>query len=203
MADPQSPGVIRAGCPLAAVAACRGRMEPAASTSPSGLVLLFAELRAELVRFLAARTGSPADAEDLAQELWLRIQGVQPGPIGNGRAYLYRAAQNLVLDQVRERRRREAREAHWHAAAAASADGEVIDSGPDALDAMIERERDVALARAIEGLPEGAGRVFRLHKLEGLSHSDIAARLGISRSGVEKHVAVAMAHLRRAMGTEV
>jgi len=195
--------MILAGCPLAALAACRGRMERGASTSPSGLVLLFGELRAELVRFLAARTGSRADAEDLAQELWLRIQDAQPGPIGNGRAYLYRAAQNLVLDQVRERRRREAREAHWRAADASSADGQVIDPGPDAIDAMIERERDAAIARAIECLPEGAGRVFTLHKLEGVSHSDIAARLGISRSGVEKHIAVAMAHLRRAMGTEV
>ena len=49
----------------------------------------------------------------------------------------------------------------------------------------------------------GAGRAFRLHKLDGLSHAEVAAQLWISRSGVEKHIAVAMAHLRRALRTEV
>ena len=38
-----------------------------------------------------------------------------------------------------------------------------------------------------------------MHKFDGLSHAEIAARLGISRSGVEKHIAVAMVHLRRAL----
>ena len=174
-------------------------MKPSDTKDPSGLTLLFGELRAELTRFLAARTGSATDAEDLAQELWLRIQRVGSGPVGNGRAYLYRIAQNLVLDQVRERRRREDREAHWRDARSTTSDGETIDASPDALEVMIGRERDAALVRAIDALPEGAGRVFRMHKLEGLSHAEIAAVLGISRSGVEKHIAVAMTHLRRAM----
>nr|WP_299597989.1 sigma factor-like helix-turn-helix DNA-binding protein [Sphingomonas bacterium] len=48
-------------------------------------------------------------------------------------------------------------------------------------------------------MPEGARRVFELHKIQGLSHSDVARQLGISKSGVEKHMAVAMKYLRRAM----
>ncbi len=36
-----------------------------------------------------------------------------------------------------------------------------------------------------------------MHKIEGLTHGEVAARLGISRSAVEKHMAVAMTHLRR------
>ncbi|NWM55037.1 RNA polymerase sigma factor, partial [Escherichia coli] len=69
--------------------------------------------RGELLRFLVARTGNPAEAEDLLQELWLRIRDATPGPVANGRAYLYRAAQNLVLDRLREARRREARDKDW------------------------------------------------------------------------------------------
>jgi DNA-directed RNA polymerase specialized sigma24 family protein len=45
--------------------------------------------------------------------------------------------------------------------------------------------------------------VLRLHKFDGLSHGEVAARLGISKSAVEKHMAVAMAHLRRLLAAEV
>jgi len=40
-------------------------------------------------------------------------------------------------------------------------------------------------------------RVLKMHKLDGLSHGEVAAQLGISKSAVEKHMAVAMAYLRR------
>lgn len=173
--------------------------EPLISTSPSGLTQLFGELRGELLRFLAARIGDRSEAEDLVQELWLRVSTVDPGPIANGRAYLYRVAQNLVLDRVRERRRRERRDGEWADSQTIKVAGEAADARPNAADAIIEREDAAALAAAIAALPEGAGRAFRLHKLEGLPHAEVAARLGISRSGVEKHIAVAMTHLRRAL----
>jgi RNA polymerase sigma-70 factor (ECF subfamily) len=160
---------------------------------------LFGELRGELLRFLTARTGDRAEAEDLVQEVWLRVQTADSGPIGNGRAYLYRVAQNLVLDRVRERRRRERREKDWTDSQSVDIAGEVADIRPNAADQIIEREDAAALAAAIAALPEGAGRAFRLHKLDGLSHAEVAVRLGISRSGVEKHIAVAMTHLRRAL----
>jgi RNA polymerase sigma-70 factor (ECF subfamily) len=64
---------------------------------------------------------------------------------------------------------------------------------------MLEREEAARLASAMTTLPEGARRAFELHKLEGLNHADVAVRLGISKSGVEKHMAVAMKYLRRAM----
>lgn len=62
---------------------------------------------------------------------------------------------------------------------------------------MVERDEAARLASAIAHLPDGARRVLRLHKIEGLSHGEVAARLGISKSGVEKHMAVAMKYLRR------
>ena len=55
------------------------------------------------------------------------------------------------------------------------------------------------LAEAIGQLPPGAARVFKRHKLDGLSHGEVAAELGISRSAVEKHIAVALRHLRELM----
>lgn len=100
---------------------------------------------------------------------------------------------------VRSRTSRQRRDREWADSLRDRAFIEPVDLSPNAEAAMLAREDAAALASAIAALPEKAGQVFRLHKIDGLSHADIAARLGISRSGVEKHIAVAMAHLRRAM----
>lgn len=152
-----------------------------------------------MLRFLTARTGDAGEAEDILQDLWVRLQSADAGPVGNGRAYLYRAAQNLVLDRVRARQRRARRDGEWAAGHAGAGEFEPADPNPNAEAALLAREEEEALTRAIAALPEGAGRAFRLHKIDGLPHAEVAARLGISRSGVEKHIAVAMAHLRRAL----
>jgi RNA polymerase sigma factor (sigma-70 family) len=47
---------------------------------------------------------------------------------------------------------------------------------------------------AVESLPAPAREAFRLHKLEGLSHSETAETMGVSRSSVEKYI---MASLKR------
>ncbi len=169
-------------------------------SNPTGLAGLYAEHRTALLRFLTARTGSAIEAEDVLQEVWLKIDHVPSGPIANGRAYLYRVAQNLVLDRLREGRRRAARERDWaDVALDQRAEGPEPTAAPEAESALIAHEEAVRLAAAIDALPPGAGRAFRLHKLDGLSHAETAAHLGISRKGVEKHMAVAMAHLRRAL----
>lgn len=170
------------------------------ATTTSGLSQLYRDLRSDLLRFLVARLGDAGEAEEAVQELYLRVHAMAEGPVANGRAYLYRAAQNLALDKVRERRRRLARDGQWVGLHHPSPPGtEPIDRRADAETMMVEREEASALSAAIATLPPGAGRVFRLHKLDGVPHADIAHQLGISRSGVEKHLAVAMTHLRRAM----
>jgi RNA polymerase sigma factor (sigma-70 family) len=105
-----------------------------------------------------------------------------------------------VLDRVRERQRRSTRDGQWTEEQYGSAGGgEVADrrAGADVL--LGEQGEAARLADAIASLPPAAGRAFRLHKIDGLSHAEVAAQLGISRSGVEKHIAVAMAHLVRRM----
>lgn len=171
-------------------------------TEDSGLKAAYAAHRAELLRFLTARTGDAAEAEDVLQDLWIKLGRDPGGPVAQPRPYLYRMAQNLVLDRVRERRRRSARDQAWSDSefGRPGETGEVADPGADAEAALAARGEAARLARAIEALPEGARRVLRLHKIDGLSQGEVAARLGISRSGVEKHMAVAMAHLRRALG---
>jgi RNA polymerase sigma-70 factor (ECF subfamily) len=166
-----------------------------------GLSRLYEEHRAEILRYLRARTGDAAEAEDVLQELWLKLQSGDSGPVANGRAYLYRMAHNLMLDRLREQRRRRIRDSSWtmERSAGAANDGDLIDPGDSAEDGLVLGEELSRLKAAIDELPEGARRAFCLHKIDGLSHGEVAVRLGISRSGVEKHIAVAMKHLRHAL----
>jgi len=160
---------------------------------------LYRHHRAELHRFLVARTGDAAEAEDVLQEVWIRASAQPPASVEHWRAYLFRTAHNLVIDRARARRRRAARERSWTESehGPLSPTEEVADTHGSAEDAIEEREEAARLTSAIANLPEGARRAFVLHKIEGLSHGEVAAQLGISKSGVEKHMAVAMKHLRR------
>ncbi|MEJ7933885.1 sigma-70 family RNA polymerase sigma factor [Sphingobium sp. AN558] len=166
-----------------------------------GLEIAYGVYRTELLRLLLARAGDPAEAEDLLQELWVKVSQQPAGPVANGKAYLFRMAQNLVIDRLRERQRRMARERRWSDAATdfASSGVEPADQRKTAEEQILDREEIATLTSAIANLPEGARRAFELHKIEGLGHAEVAARLGISKSGVEKHIAVAMKYLRRAL----
>ncbi len=170
-----------------------------------GLHAVFAAERAALGRFVRARGVDPADVDDLLQDLWLRIGAAQTGPVGNARAYLFRMANNLVLDTRRGRRRAMARDHGWlalegHADAPAEARA---DPAPDAETVMAHAQELALLRAAIDALPPGAARALRLHRIDGLPHADVARIMGISRSGVEKHLAVALRHLRQSLDSVV
>ena len=164
-----------------------------------GLAALFVAQREELRRFLIARCGSIADAEDHLQDLWIRLESLAVGPIANGRAYLFRMANNLVLDSLRGRTRAMRRDLNW-----LEADGNIeatpenrIDPAPTAEQVMASADEARILREAIDALPPGARRALMLNRFEGLTQSEVAKVMGISRSGVEKHLALAMVHLRR------
>lgn len=169
--------------------------EPAAN----GLAWLFERHRPDLLRFLRARCGDVGEADDLVQELWLKIASLTPGPIANGRAYLFRMANNLVLDHRRSRHRAMARDQAWLGVLGRGDHAPEFshDPSPNAEEALQLGEEAGILADAIAGLPPGAARALRLHRLDGLPQGDVANIMGISRSGVEKHLVVALRHLRR------
>ena len=170
------------------------------SAPHSGLAALFDSHRRELARFLAARCGDPDQAEDLMQELWLKLAGANPGPIANGRAYLFRMANNLMLDQLRAKRRAMARDHAWLGDPGGASESELRPDPAPAADVVLAQSQEAALlARAIDALPPGAARALRLHRIEELDQGEVARRMGISRSGVEKHLATAMRHLRNSL----
>lgn len=146
----------------------------------SGLKAVYLRERPKLLRLMTARLGSQDEAEDILQELWIKLQTAALGPIGSPLAYLMRTANNLAIDRRRTEIWRTARETHWVDAQPTAAEH------PDAAEAMIARERLAEVNAAIDALPERVGRVFRLYRLEGLAQKEIAREMGISLSLVEK-----------------
>jgi RNA polymerase sigma-70 factor (ECF subfamily) len=165
----------------------------------SPLVATYLEHRPMLVRMFAARLGSPAAAEDLVQEIYVRIATqVEEPPVSNLLGYLYRIGWNLMLDARRGARRTAAREATWADGHTTRVGAETVAEAAPPEAAIDARRRLAALMTALEELPPQIQRTFRLHKFDGLTHAQCAARLGISRSSVEKHVSAALKHLLKA-----
>lgn len=164
---------------------------PNASGDP--LLALYLERRANLVRFLAARSGSMSAAEDLAQELYLKLASRdRAAEVGNPSAMLYRMALNLMVDRARGEARSAARDTAWRQVARTELGGVDISDDPPADEAAASAQRLRQLVVAVDSLPPQAGRAFRLHKLEGLSHAETARVMGLSVKAVEKHVSAAL-----------
>jgi RNA polymerase sigma-70 factor (ECF subfamily) len=151
-----------------------------------GLEALLVENRAALIRYLRARQVSQEEAEDLLQELFVKLRTHPTGPIAGARAYLYRMAENLLTDRHRSESRRRGREEAWVSAQS----GDTLDTydQPPPDRALIAREELVAVAAALAVLPARTVSIFRSYRIEGVTRKQIALDLGISVSAVEKHL---------------
>ena len=153
------------------------------------------ERRAALLRFFTARTRSREMAEDIVQDIAARIMEL-PAPaqsdISNPAAFLYRVGCHLMLDRIKSRNRASVRDADWVETHVHHSGAEAVADLPRADRALEARERLRQVLDIIATLGPQCQRAFRLHKLEGLSHAEVAARLGISRSAVEKHISHAL-----------
>ena len=143
-----------------------------------GLEAVYLAHRPALLRFLRARGAGDA-AEDLVQELWLKVSGASLGPIADPLSYLYRAANNLMISRHRSIARGTRREDSWAEGIADGQDG----STEDAIAARQEIERAEGRLRA---LGERVLRVFVMFRLDGLPQREIARQLNVSLSSVEK-----------------
>ncbi|MGD0097811.1 MAG: RNA polymerase sigma factor [Terracidiphilus sp.] len=153
------------------------------------LSLLFAEHHRRVL--LAARriTGSMADAEDVAQAVFLRLASGQRPSIANAGSYLYRAAINGALDLLR-RQKTAATEPLEEAAGEIFADRQ---SSPEAH--ASDRELAAWLRLAIGELTPRAAEMFTLRYLEELGNREIAVLMGTSQAVV----AVTLHHARSSL----
>jgi RNA polymerase sigma-70 factor (ECF subfamily) len=191
-----------------------------AATPPSDHDLVHLALRGDerAMRLLWARhaprvdavvrrlVADPDRAADVAQEVWIQIFRALPGWRGDAQfgTWLHRVAVNRTLNAIRSDRRRERVETSLDAAAAGADDRAGEAALARALEAAtaVEPEGDRALlAAAIEAaaarLAPGARQVFLLHDVEGWTHEEIAAQLGITAGGSKSQLFKARARLRQ------
>jgi RNA polymerase sigma-70 factor (ECF subfamily) len=135
--------------------------------------------------------GSRADAEDVAQETFLRAHRALPEFRGDAKlsTWLYAIAARLCLSRLGGSQRRLVR-----------ADEEILaripDGGADPGRVMEEEERGAALRRAITELSEERRMVVVLRDLEGLAYEEIAEVLGIELGTVRSRLHRARLDLR-------
>ncbi|MDG2005227.1 MAG: RNA polymerase sigma factor [Novosphingobium sp.] len=151
-----------------------------------GLMQLYEERRLELQRFLRSRGLSQDDAEDLLQDLYIKIQTSNFGPVSQPRAYLYRMANNMAHDRRRAEKRRKNLADGW-AASQKQSDG-MPATGDSAEDIVMARDHLQRIEAELEQLPERTSDIVKRFRISGESQKAIANSLGISLSAVEKHL---------------
>ncbi len=164
--------------------ATRGHAPPVSTNEPSedrkplgGLELVYWERRDELLRFLRARA-SPDSAEDVLQDLWVKIQSVR-APVEDPVGYLYRAADNLAISQHRSALRSRRRDDQWEAVRPR------IDPGRFD-DAIAAREQIAEADRRLRQLGFRTLQTFIMFRVHGMPQRAIATALKVSLSTVEK-----------------
>lgn len=138
-------------------------------------------------------TKDPEKAQDLTQDVFIKIweQRERLADIRQADGYIYTLARNLVLDFLRKR----------------VFDSENIDylihyfkdASLNPQEKLEYRELETLLHQAMDHLPEKIGRVFRLSRVEGLTHEQIAEQLGISIVTSKTYVVRALQAIRKYM----
>ncbi len=141
-------------------------------------------LYVRLKRYIARYLNRPEDVEDLTQEAFLRVlEASSKGKIENPKAYLYRTAHNLALNSLARKSN------HLLCYIEDLADSNVIEKGVPLEDQVNFQKNFELFCHATLELPERCREVLILRKVYGLSQKQVAQKLNISVSTVEKHLA--------------
>lgn len=155
----------------------------------AGLVAALAQaIGAPLAAFVRRRVRDPDDADDILQDTWLRLLASEAfAQAAEPEAYAFTTAANLVRDR-------------WRARAPDTVPVDAVEvpcPAPSPADAALGRERLALLRAALAELPAAERRALVWHRVDGLSHLAIAARLGSTVPAVRGAIARALVHCAR------
>lgn len=140
---------------------------------------------AGLRSFVAARVRDPDSAEDLVQDVYLKIQTridtlADEEKVG---AWVYRVARNAVYDFYRTRKPTQVLD-------------EISSPTPDPTEEEMEQSLSATVRGMLDGLPPEQKAALYLTEYESMTQRDLAGELGISVSGAKSRVQRARAHLK-------
>lgn len=172
----------------------RPRLAPLEDSRETFLRSLSARYRQPLMAYFQRRVRSREEAEDLTQEVFLRLsRRLDVERVDNAEAFLFRTAVNLLRDRAR---RGKTAASHLDELAHRA---RVEDLSPERV--LEGRQSLASVLRALDELDERTRDAFILHRLEGMKHAEIAGLYGVSVSSVEKYVIKALAHLAKRAGS--
>jgi RNA polymerase sigma factor (sigma-70 family) len=174
----------------------RDGAEPRPALDAPRFDALVSRYRRPLLSFFQRRSVGTEDAEDLTQEVFMRLsRRFARLHWGNPDGLVFTVAANALIDHERHERSRR-RDRH------VQVDPGLPDGEPSAETTLAGRERLRSLVAALDALSPSVRAAFVLCRFENLTQAEAAARLGVSVSTVEKHMMSALARLRLAIGTE-
>ncbi|HVU16309.1 MAG TPA: RNA polymerase sigma factor [Candidatus Didemnitutus sp.] len=146
-----------------------------------------------LRRVLARLLGNRTEAQDIAHDAYLRVfPHIKDGSARSPKAVLFTTARRLAINQLKRR-----------SIAPVVAAGELVEhaeaGSPGVAREVMARQEWKFVEEAVAKLPPGCRQVLLLRKIELLSHQEIATRLNLSISTVEKQHARALRLLRAAL----
>ena len=150
--------------------------------------------RVPLTRYFQRRGMTPDEAEDLTQDVFLKLlRKLKEGTQDLADGYVFAAASSVLIDH----RRRTAVRGGCHNMMAL--DDNIAWDAPGADKIVEDREALRVMRREIINLPAKLARAFILYRLEQLPQIEIARRMNVSVSSVEKYVVAAGERLRQSM----
>jgi RNA polymerase sigma-70 factor (ECF subfamily) len=154
--------------------------------------------RTPLRRFFAAQRVDGSQAEDYAQETFLRLWLARERyvPTGKFSTYLFQIARHYWLNQ----RKKQRPELDLESLDEAMPAGRVTVMQPEAV--LLQRHRQAHIQRAIQALPQHYRSVFTLSHFDDLSYAEIACRLGIPVGTVKSRMSEAVRRLRLALAPD-
>lgn len=147
------------------------------------------KFRLPLISYFQKRTSRPGDVDDLVQEVFLRLsKRANLDSIERVEGYLFQTAVSVLTDSYRKSARTPQQVVSFEESVHGQADltPERVLSGRQELDCLVE---------AIYALPERTRKIYVLYHLENIRQKDIATRMGMPVSTLEKHMARANRHL--------
>lgn len=141
--------------------------------------------RPALRAWLLARFPTLPDVDDVVQDTLARVlRAREAGPIRSTRALLFTTARNLALDAVRRQ------QVVRFEPITDSTDSSVLADGADVVAAVSKQQELELLTKAIQSLPTRCREILTLRTAYGCTQKEIARKLGVSESTVEKQTAL-------------
>ncbi len=142
------------------------------------------------------RQGIADDTEDLVQEVFIRLAQSYARMIwDNPDGYVFTIASNILTDY---RRRGHVRQAGKHD----ELSPELVSPHETPERSLLNRDRLRQVISALKSLSPNCYQSFVLHRFENMPQAQIAQRLGLSVSTIEKHIMTALNHLNKTMAEE-